>query len=371
MKYSQPEKMEIIRMVEDSNLSVRRTLRQLDIPRSSFYEWYRRYQEEGYEGLAPQHRTSRQFWNAIPEWERQRVVEVAREYPEKSCREVAFHITDEEGYFISESSVYRILKAHDLVTSPVYTVISAKDHFENPTTRVNELWQTDFTYFKVIDWGWYYLLTVLDDYSRYIIAWSLCKSMKAEDVTEVLERAISKTGVKHVHVYHRPRLLSDNGPCFISSELKDYLSRHDMTLEGYNVRTTMEAKNITASCNLIVTATPSKSPLLSADLIGRGTHITAMGSDTPEKQELDPRILQKSDIIVADSISQCLLRGEIHQALKAGVLEKERVVELGNVIVNPALQRTSEEQTTIADLTGVAVQDIQIAKAVYHALIRP
>jgi transposase InsO family protein len=155
-------------------------------------------------------------------------VEVAREYPEKSCREVAFHITDKEGYFISESSVYRILKTHDLVTSPVYTVISAKDHFEHPTTRVNELWQTDFTYLKVIDWGWYYLLTVLDDYSRYIIAWSLCKSMKAEDVKKTLEIAIAKTGVKHIHVYHRPRLLSDNGPCFISTELKDYLIQPDM-----------------------------------------------------------------------------------------------------------------------------------------------
>jgi len=80
------------------------------------------------------------------------------------------------------------------------------------------------------------------------------------------------------------------------------------------------------------------------------------------------RILQEADIIVADSISQCLLRGEIHQALKAGVLDKERIVELGHVIANPELQRTSEEQTTIADLTGVAVQDIQITKAVYHAL---
>jgi putative transposase len=107
-------------------------------------------------------------------------------------------------------------------------VISARDHFEHPTTRVNELWQTDFTYLKVIDWGWYYLLTVLDDYSRYIIAWNLCKSMKAEDVKKTLEIAIVKTGVKHVHVYHRPRLLSDNGPCFISTELKDYLSQHDM-----------------------------------------------------------------------------------------------------------------------------------------------
>ncbi len=150
-------------------------------------------------------------------------------------------------------------------------------------------------------------------------------------------------------------------------ELDKY--KEDMELVGYNVRTTLKAEDIAATCNLIVTATPSKSPLLSADLIRQGTHITAMGSDTPEKNELDPRILQKADIIVADSISQCLLRGEIHQALKAGVLEKERVVELGNVIVNPNLQRTSEEQTTIADLTGVAVQDIQIAKAVYHALI--
>ncbi len=150
-------------------------------------------------------------------------------------------------------------------------------------------------------------------------------------------------------------------------ELDEY--KEDMELVGYNVRTTLKAEDVPAHCNLIVTATPSKSPLLSADLIRQGTHITAMGSDTPEKNELDPRILQKADIIVADSISQCLLRGEIHQALKAGVLEKERVVELGNVIVNPNLQRTSEEQTTIADLTGVAVQDIQIAKAVYHALI--
>jgi putative transposase len=228
MKYSQSEKMEIIRMVEESNLSVRCTLRQIDISRSTFYQWYKRYQEDGYKGLAPKHRTSLQFWNAIPEWEKQRIVEIARQYPEKSCREVAFHITDKEGYFISESSVYRILKSHDLVTSPVYTVISAKDHFEHPTSRVNELWQTDFTYLKVIDWGWYYLLTVLDDYSRYIIAWQLCKTMKAEDVKISLDQAIAKTGVEHVHVYHRPRLLSDNGPCFISMELKDYLNQQDM-----------------------------------------------------------------------------------------------------------------------------------------------
>jgi len=156
------------------------------------------------------------------------IVEVAREYPEKSCREVAFHITDKEGYFISESSVYRILKAHNLVASPVFTVISAKDEFEHPTHRVNELWQSDFTYLKVIDWGWYYLSTVLDDYSRYIIAWRLCLNMTAAEVAKTLDMAIARTGVKHVHVFHRPRLLSDNGPCFISQELKDYLEDHNI-----------------------------------------------------------------------------------------------------------------------------------------------
>jgi putative transposase len=224
MRYTPSEKMEIIRMVEESSLSVTQTLRKLDIPRSSFYDWYRRYQEGGYEGLVLKYKNPRQIWNTIPQWEKDRVVEVARKYPEKSSRELACFMTD-RGSFISESSVYRILKSYDLVTSPAYTVISAKDRFEHPTSRINELWQTDFTYFKVKDWGWYYLSTVMDDYSRYIIAWQLCRTMKAEDVKETLDRAIERTGVEHVHVVQRPRLLSDNGPCYISQELKSYLKR--------------------------------------------------------------------------------------------------------------------------------------------------
>lgn len=228
MRFTQSEKMEIIRMVESSNLSVKKTLEEMDVPRSSFYTWYKRYQEEGYDGLRPKSKRPNQFWNAIPEWEKDRVVEVARAYPEKSCREVAFHITDKEGYFISESSVYRILKAKDLVTSPCYTVISAADKFEHPTTRVNQLWQVDFTYLKIVHWGWHYLSTVLDDYSRYIIAWRLGSTMRADDVKMTLDMAIAKTGVKHVHVYQRPRLLSDNGPCFISHDLKEYLQEYEI-----------------------------------------------------------------------------------------------------------------------------------------------
>jgi transposase InsO family protein/transposase-like protein len=228
MKYSQSEKIEIIRMVEGSSLSVRQTLDKIGIHRSTFYSGYARYTEYGYDGLASRQKSPKQIWNTIPEWERDRVVEAAREYPERSCREIACLVTDWHGYFISESSVYRILKAQGLVSAPAYRIISAGEKFKHPTRRVHELWQTDFTYFKIINWGWYYLLSVLDDYSRYIIAWHLCTTMKAEDVKMVLEKALEETGVTNVNVYNRPRLLSDNGSCFISSELKSYLSYNDM-----------------------------------------------------------------------------------------------------------------------------------------------
>jgi ornithine cyclodeaminase len=149
-------------------------------------------------------------------------------------------------------------------------------------------------------------------------------------------------------------------------ELKDYKKAME-PLECY-IQTTQDAEEVAATCNLIVTATPSKSPLLLAEQITKGTHITAVGSDTPEKQELDSKILQMADIVVADSISQCQARGEIFQALKADLIKKEKIVELGNVIINKELQRSSVEQITVADLTGVAVQDIQISKAAYKVL---
>ena len=229
MRASQAEKMETIRLVEGSALSVRRTLAELDVVPSTFYRWYRAYVESGPDGLAPKPPGERRFWNRIPEPERQMVVETALAKPELTPRELAWDITDHQGYFISESSVYRILKAFDLVTSPAYVVLSAKDKFESPTRRVHELWQTDFTYFKVLGWGWYYLLTVLDDYSRYIIDWKLFEGMATGDVKELLERAIAKTGVRGVPIRHRPRLLSDNGPCFIGRELEEYLREHEIS----------------------------------------------------------------------------------------------------------------------------------------------
>ena len=93
-----------------------------------------------------------------------------------------------------------------------------------------------------------------------------------------------------------------------------------------------------------------------------------MGSDTPDKQEVDAGILERADLVVADSIPQCLERGEIAQALKNNAISESEIVELGSIIAGDADGRTSEDQITVADLTGVAVQDIQISKAVFEAI---
>jgi len=147
-------------------------------------------------------------------------------------------------------------------------------------------------------------------------------------------------------------------------ELRRYAS--DMTAKGFGIQTTRDAEEIAATCNLIVTATPSQKPLLRADQIRKGTHITAMGSDTADKQELDPAILQMADRVVVDSIQQCQLRGEAFHALKAGLIENDRLVELGTALQDAKLQRQSDDEITVVDLTGVAVQDIQISKAIWR-----
>ena len=151
--------------VEQSHLPVRRTLGQIGIPRSTFYRWYDQYQTGGPEAL-----------------------------DDRSPRPDRVRFTDAERYFVSEASVYRLLKAHDLITSPAFITMKAADEFKNKTTMPNQLWQTDFTYLKVTGWGWFYLSTILDDFSRYIIAWKLCTTMKAEDVTDTLKSSRAGCG---------------------------------------------------------------------------------------------------------------------------------------------------------------------------------
>ena len=221
--------MEMIRLVEQSDLPVRSTLRQLGIAPSTFYGWYQRYLDGGPEALEDRKPPPRARWNKIGQEIRQQVVDLALEKTELSARELACHFTDERRYFLSESSVYRILKAYDLITSPAYILLSASDRFAQPSRRVNELWQTDFTYLRVIGWGWYYLSTVMDDYSRYLLAWWLSPTMAAADVMETLDEALERTGIESVQVRHRPRLLSDNGPAYVSKDLREYLAERGMT----------------------------------------------------------------------------------------------------------------------------------------------
>jgi len=144
--------------------------------------------------------------------------------------------------------------------------------------------------------------------------------------------------------------------------------RRDMESPGLKIRTTLRAEEVAAAANLLVTCTPATSPVLKAEWIRPGTHITAVGSDTASKQELEAAILARADRIVVDSLSQSELRGEVFKAVSAGVIERDRLVELGRVIADEKLRRASDSEITVADLTGVAVQDIQISKAVWLAI---
>ena len=228
MRYSASEKLEIIRAVETSHLPVRRTLDKIGIPKTTFYAWLDRYAAGGLEALEDRKSRPKRVWNRIPNEIRDRIIERALDEPELSPREVAVAFTDAEKTFVSEASVYRILKAEGLVTSPAFIVMKAADRFANPTTAINQLWQTDFTYLKVTGWGWFYLSTVLDDFSRYIVGWKLCTTMSAGDVTATLELALQASGLDQADPDRRPRLLSDNGPSYVAGDLSDWLEGQGM-----------------------------------------------------------------------------------------------------------------------------------------------
>ena len=228
MRYPASEKLEIIRTVEASHLPVRQTLSMLGIPHATYYRWYDRWSEGGLDALEDTAPHPGSVWNRLPDEMRADIIEFALEHEDLTPRELAVKYTDEKQYFVSESSVYRILKAEDLITAPAHIVMKAANEFRDKTTRPNELWQTDFTYLKVLGWGWFYLSTILDDYSRYIIAWKLCTTMKAEDVTATLDLALKASGCDSATVVARPRLLSDNGSSYIAGELADYLDEKGM-----------------------------------------------------------------------------------------------------------------------------------------------
>lgn len=219
MRLTASEKAEIIRIVKRSELGVNRTLNHLGIHKRTFYNWYARWVDGGEQALEPKRKTRRQ-WNSIPQEVKNLAVESALEAPELSPRELAVKITDEQQVFISESSVYRILKANGLIERMEHALVSAADQFRDKTSFVHQMWQTDFTYLRVIGWGWYYLSTILDDYSRFIVHWELCKNMEHGDVERNVEAAMRKAGLSKSSA---PKLLSDNGSCYIARDLGMFL----------------------------------------------------------------------------------------------------------------------------------------------------
>ena len=176
--------------------------------------------QKGFDGLTASNRSQNQVWNKIPQQERNRVVEIALNKESYTCRELAWYITDTQKRYISESSVYRILRERGLITAPHHIVLSAAPEFKRKTTHVNEMWQTDFSYFRITGWGNYYMGSVLDDYSRFIIAWDLLPNMKAKDARTTVDKAIINSGITKKQM---PKLLSDNGSCYIATEFRSYL----------------------------------------------------------------------------------------------------------------------------------------------------
>ena len=224
MRYTKEEKLEIIRLVESSDLPLKRTAKELNVSKSTFYSWYNKFLEGGPDAL--EDKKCRSTWNKIPESYRTKVIEVALDRSEDSPREVATFMTDNSGHFISESSVYRILKAVNLITSPNHILVKAANEFKDKTTRIHQMWQTDFTYFKVEGWGWFYLSSIMDDYSRFIIHHELCTTMKTPDVERNVEAALIKTGLPEGR---RPKILSDNGSCYISEDIKAFMKEKGIT----------------------------------------------------------------------------------------------------------------------------------------------
>ena len=226
MRYPASEKLEIIRLVEGSHLPAKQTLDKLGVPRRTFYRWYDRYLEHGEDGLVDRASYPSRVWNKIPDTIRSELIEMALDIPELSPRELAVRFTDTKGYFVSESSVYRLLKAHDLISSPAFIVMKAANEFRDKTTAINQMWQTDFTYFKIIGWGWMYLSTVLDDFSRYIISWKLCTTMKTSDVTDTLNLALEATStIKSGLFFNRLNAVSIKIASFACAFLFEFISK--------------------------------------------------------------------------------------------------------------------------------------------------
>ena len=216
---SAAEKAEVLTKVASSPLPKRKVLGELGIPKSTYYRWLRRQDHPGLEGHAG---GGKPTWNRLTSQEVHYVLSAARQMPEPSCRQLAAWITDNQGFSVSGSTVYRILRREGLVKRPETRLVAGKE-YHRKTTGPHQMWATDASYFRVVGWGYYYLVTVMDDYSRFILSHKLQRDMTSDSFIEVVQEAVDRTGMDQVPVTDRTRLLSDNGPGYVSRAFRDYL----------------------------------------------------------------------------------------------------------------------------------------------------
>jgi transposase InsO family protein len=254
------EKAALVALVRASPLPRRQVLAQLELPKSTYYRWLRQREN----GLKDKPSGPRLPWNRLRPEEEQAVLALARASPELSPRELALKLTDTEAYSVSESTVYRLLRRHGLVKQAEVVGFKAGKEYHHKTTRPHQLWATDCAYLRVAGWGWYYLVTVLDDYSRYILAWRLQRDMTAQSLIEVVQEAVDRTGMYEVPLRDRTALLSDHGPGYLSRTFADYLRlvgiRHVLA-SPYHPQTNGKLeryhRTMKGQVNLVVHATPS------------------------------------------------------------------------------------------------------------------
>ena len=210
----------MLAQVELAKGSRRRILGELGIPKSTYYRWRRQRAVE--HELGDRHTGSRLPWNRLRPEEEAIVLAAARELPAWRSRQLAAWLTDHRGLAVSGSTVYRVLRREGLVKRPELRLVAGKE-YHRKTTGPHQLWATDASYFRVVGWGYYYLVTVLDDYSRFILAWEIQRDMTANSLIEVVQEALDATGMDRVPVRDRTRLLSDNGPGDVSRAFRKYL----------------------------------------------------------------------------------------------------------------------------------------------------
>jgi len=220
---SRNDKMKFIRLIEGSPMSISDALARYDVPRSTCYRWKRKLRTLGIKGLEDNKPHRVRTWNQLLPYQLDKILEYATFYTDLSCREISLHITDNDGFSVSEPTVYRRLKERGFIRESVTRTFPASNEFRRKTTGINQLWQMDATYLKVDRWGWFYLISVLDDYSRKILAWQLRAKMDAGAFSDVVELACEYTGMQDVPVENRSKLLTDNGSALVSREFGQYL----------------------------------------------------------------------------------------------------------------------------------------------------